>query len=395
MPSDPSSRSGAPLGLLVVQRRLVHYRVPFFERLRTRLAACDIELKLVVGDATPEEAARGDAGRLPWAVHRPCRYLAGDRLCWQSIGDLVATSDLVIVTQENRLLNNLPLLWRSRHARVGLWGHGRNFQARHTAGSSFATRWKETTSRRADWWFAYTELSAEVVRGFYYPADRITVLNNAVDTTSLRKDIDLARAEAPRVLRRRHGLPELGPLGLYLGSLHADKRLEQLVAVADRVREQSPGFELMVVGAGPMQPMLTHCAASRPWLHLLGARMGAEKAELLACADVLLNPGMVGLGILDGLVGGVPMVTTDCGIHSPEIAYLKHGENGLVVPDSVPDMAAAVLSLLNRPDVIDTLRAGCARDAERYTLDAMVSRFCEGVCRWRQSPRLEQHGGSR
>jgi len=57
-------------------------------------------------------------------------------------------------------------------------------------------------------------------------------------------------------------------------------------------------------------------AATRPWCKWAGARHGREKAQHLALAQVLLNPGMVGVGILDGFAMRLPLVTTDCGIHS-------------------------------------------------------------------------------
>jgi hypothetical protein len=85
-------------------------------------------------------------------------------------------------------------------------------------------RFKVWLSRRADWWFAYTELSTRSVRGFGYPAQRITTLNNAVDTAALQREVAHCRVGDREALRRRLGLGG-GPVGLFLGSLYRDKRL--------------------------------------------------------------------------------------------------------------------------------------------------------------------------
>jgi hypothetical protein len=39
---------------------------------------------------------------------------------------------------------------------------------------------------------------------------------------------------------------------------------------------------------------------------LAGMLKGQDKVQALACATVMLNPGLVGLGILDSFVWGCP-----------------------------------------------------------------------------------------
>lgn len=377
--------------LLIVQRRLTHYRVPFFERLRERLAGDGIRLTLAVGEPTPAEAAKRDEGTLDWAQRVPCRYLLGGRLVRQPVAALAAAHELTVVTQENRLLDNLPLLLGRPRTRVALWGHGRNFQAGAPRGAAQA--WKAALSRRADWWFAYTELSAEVVRGFGYPAARISVLNNAIDLEALEHEVRAAATRGRAALRRAHGLPPHAPVGLFVGSLYPDKRLDLLLDSAEAVRAARPDFQLVVVGAGPQLPLVQAHAAGRGWIHVLGARHGRAKAELLAGADLLLNPGLVGLGILDGFAAGLPLLTTDCRLHSPEIAYLRPGHNGLITAPEPGAFAQAVLQLLDDAPRRARLAEGSRQSARDYGLPAMVERFAAGVAGWRASPRLA--GGAR
>ena len=136
--------------VLVVQRRLTHYRVPFFEGVRARLARGNIDFTLAVGDPTPAEREKRDEGRIDWAVHAPCTYALDGRVCLQPIGDLVKQHDFVVVTQENKMLHNIPLLLGRQRCRVGLWGHGRNFQAAGARTAGIAQSLKAALSRRAD-----------------------------------------------------------------------------------------------------------------------------------------------------------------------------------------------------------------------------------------------------
>jgi glycosyltransferase involved in cell wall biosynthesis len=114
---------------------------------------------------------------------------------------------------------------------------------------------------------------------------------------------------------------------------------------------------------------------------------GQEKIMCLAVGDVLLNPGLVGLVILDSFCAGLPMITTDCGIHSPEIAYLDNWKNGVMTANSVAHFVDAAASVLTRPDQLEELRAGCRTSAELYSIDNMAKNFSDGILQALSSPR--------
>ena len=112
--------------LVVVQRRLVHYRVPFFEALRDALTAQGIPLRLLAGPCPPAEQDRLVVGHLPWAEPVPTRYLLGGRVCWMQLAPSLAGAGWVVLPQENRLAAQWPLLLRPQPFRVAVWGHGTN-----------------------------------------------------------------------------------------------------------------------------------------------------------------------------------------------------------------------------------------------------------------------------
>ena len=362
--------------ICIIQRRLTHYRVPLFVALREALAERDIQLELLVGHGTPAEEKKHDAGMLPWAQSIPTHYLAGGRLCWQPVRRYLAGADLVIVTQENKLIQNHLLLLAPRRFKLAFWGHGGNLQSDKPHG--FKERFKRWTTNRVDWWFAYTQMSADLVAAAGFPCNRITVLNNAVDTSELQRQRQSVTQEETQALRESLDFGT-GPVGVFVGSLYADKRLDFLFAAAEAIRREMPDFHLLLIGEGPERDKVQAWCAAYPWVRWVGARFGREKAAYVSVAQVMLNPGLVGLGILDAFVCGVPMLTTDCRIHSPEIAYLENGVNGVMTADDLKAYVDASVHILRDAQALETLRVGCAASAQEYTVENMARRFADGV----------------
>ena len=373
--------------VVIVQRRLTHYRVPLFEAMRQALRERGIRLRVLHGTANSVEAAKDDSGHLDWAESVPTRYLLGNRICWQNFGPLTRDSDLVIVTQENKLLSNHWRLVAPRHYRLAFWGHGANLQSRNP--KSLRERFKRWTTTRVDWWFAYTDMSADLVAATGFQRSRITVVNNAVDTTQMRRWMQEIGHEETRTLRRGLGIEE-SPIGVFVGSLYVDKRLDFLFAAAEAVRREIPNFHLLLIGEGPEREKVRAWCQAHSWVHWVGARFRRDKMAYLSVAQVMLNPGSVGLGVLDSFVCGVPMVTADCGGHGPEIAYLHNGVNGIMTTNDLDSYSAAAVALLNNQEERARLSMECHTGAETYTLENMVQRFTEGIAHCLQTPHYRE-----
>ncbi|RRQ23066.1 glycosyltransferase family 4 protein [Thiohalobacter thiocyanaticus] len=362
--------------IVIVQRRLTHYRVPLFTALKEALAARDIQLELLVGHGTSTEEKKHDAGILPWARSIPTHYWLADRLCWQSIGKHLHGADLVITTQENKLLQNHLLMFMPRRFKLAFWGHGANLQSGNPNG--FKERFKRWTTNQVDWWFAYTELSASLVKAAGFPGDRITVVNNAVDTSELQRQRQSVTPEETQALRASLGF-STGPVGVYLGSLYADKRLDFLFAAAEAIRHQVHDFHLLILGEGPERHRVQAWCGAHPWARWVGARFDREKVAYMSVAKIMLNPGAVGLGVMDAFVCMTPMITTECGSHGPEITYIKSGINGMVTANELSAYVDTSVRLLRDARLLGALRTGCATSAQEYTVENMARRFTNGI----------------
>jgi glycosyltransferase involved in cell wall biosynthesis len=372
--------------VLFVQNSLPRYRVPFFERLRVRLAVDGIELALAYGRPRGVEAAKAYQAELGWGDQLRNRSLSVGRrdLVWHPCLSAARKADLVVVEQASRLLTNYALLAAQIRGGtpVAFWGHGAN-QKTHAA-SGGAELVKRHVSRLPHWWFPYTELSKRLVVGLGYPADRITVVQNAVDTS----DIGAQSGDVAR-FRAGHGLGN-GPIGLFSGSLYREKRIGFLLEAADRIHARRPDFRLILLGDGPDRAAVVRDIAARPYAKYLGGRFGRDRAVPFAAARLMLIPGVVGLAVVDAFAAALPLVTTAIDYHSPEIDYLRPGENGIVVAaaSSVDAYADAVLRVLGDDAFYERLVTGCRAAAAVYTLDAMVERFAEGIRRALAAPRL-------
>jgi glycosyltransferase involved in cell wall biosynthesis len=367
--------------VVILQHRLLHYRTKLFEMLRKDCAVRGIELHLVHGQASRRESVKKDEGKLPWAhTVNNSFWEVGERdIVWQPFPSELKDADLVVVMQESRILSNYPLLlsrlWSAR--KVAYWGHGKNFQS--DAPSGFREKWKDFMIGRVDWWFAYTQMTVDILKQAGFPEAQITRLDNAIDTNGFKADLASWSEADIAAEKTRLGIVPTAPVGLFCGSLYPDKRIELFIESSDIIRQQVPDFALIVIGDGPSMPQMREAAATRPWMHLLGVRKGREKALYFRMGDVMLNPGLVGLHIVDAFCSGLVMMTTKTARHSPEVAYLNDGVNGMATDETPEAFSSAVLEVIGNPVRLAQMQQAALADSERYTLENMVSRFADGI----------------
>jgi len=371
-----------PPVVVIIQQNLAHYRVPFYEALRARLQQSHIRLKLVHAPPTADRVLRRDTVTLSWAASAPLRQIPLGRqaLYWQSCPAWVGNADLVVVEQASKLLLNYVLLVRQSLGgpRVAFWGHGCNLKPH--AASRVGETLKAFTSTRVHWWFAYNELSCRIVKALGYPPERITNIQNAIDTRELRDamtTVSDAQVESLRGALNLRG----GKVGLFIGSMYTEKRVDFLMDACRIIRRALPDFEMIWIGAGPDADRVDAACRATSWMHYVGPVFGLDRVPYFRLADLLLLPGLVGLAILDAFSLETPLVTTAVPYHSPEIEYLRPGVNGVMVEaaDDAQAYAQAVIDLL-RDDASRLQLADKGLAASRhYSIEEMASRFAAGI----------------
>lgn len=370
--------------VVIVQEYVPAYRVPFFRELRRSAAGFNLDVVVAAGYPNVSQAARDDAvsiESLRTISQREWRAF-GRRLTLRDIEPVTQDADFVVLEQARRNVDVYWTLARRRRPRpTALWGHGRDYT--HTSGTIDRVAYNWLT-RRADWFFAYTEGGKESVTALGYPQDRITVVENSIDTTALTSAIDEIAAGEITGYARAHGLR--GKTALFIGGLDSSKRLPLLLDAAHRVAETDPGFRLLIAGAGAHSSLIVDSVERAPWLEYIGPVSGHDKALALASAQVIAMPGRVGLVAVDSFAAGTPIVTTNWPWHAPEFEYLRDGVNSVVSPDSVEDYASELRAILNDPPRLARLSEAAARERYQYTVDNMARRYLDGILRWREDP---------
>lgn len=199
-----------------------------------------------------------------------------------------------------------------------------------------------------------------------WPADKIEVIPNGVDTRALRRD------RSPELRRELTG-PEDRPVLLCPARLDPQKGHAHLLAALPRL----PEVILALAGTGELQPTLEVQASElgvRDRVRFLGLRF--DVPELMAASDIVVLPSLFeGLPIvpLEAMAAGRPVVATRIG--GTDEAILD-GETGLLVPpEDPPALAAAIRFLLEEPQRSARMgEHGRLHVARRFDLATMVAR---------------------
>ena len=370
----------APVATVLI-KGLHDYRIVFYEHLRRILAERGVRFRLVHGQGSTEDQAKGGNSSLTWSEPLPVTTIAvgSHEILWQNGLRVARTSDLVICEQASRLLLNYLLLAAQPFLRFrfALTGHGKNLRTDSVASGEAVKRW---LTRRVHWFFAYNQTGVGYVEQLGFPAEKITSVGNTIDTRALRETLggfgpdEIAAVREELGLRGRH-------VGIYLGGLYDLKRPQFLVEAAEHVRRLVPDFELIVVGQGPEELVVKEAASRHEWIHYPGAVFDLERVRYGAAADLFLLAGAAGLSIVDAFAMRLPVVAVDLPTHAPEIEYLVDGDNGVLLDagTDAESYAAEVAQLLGDEVRRDRLRAGAAASAEELTVEKMAERFADGV----------------
>ena len=363
--------------VIVAQPYIPEYRVAFFRRLSERLKQSGYDLEVFVSSTT---SPNGDAATsIPTAR---AGGLASKRLLFRSgllrraLADDVA---LVVAEQASKNADFLPLLlMRRKGYRVCVWGHGGAYLGQRNALAARSRLWM---AQSADAVFVYTRGGSEYLTRRGVPEHRITVLNNTLDTDTLRRELNAVTSQDLEMFRSRLGLTP-GKTALYIGRLDRNKGVEFLLNAVPYAVGVLPDFALVMGGVGNLRSKVESGQGQGLPIRYLGRLDGARKALALRAADAMAIPSWIGLVAVDSLVAGVPIVTRDNNSHAPESEYLNRTTQSLWLPSSASPklFGEALANLLSSPELIH-MQTACRAEADQHQLDEMVEAFHNGLMR--------------
>jgi glycosyltransferase involved in cell wall biosynthesis len=205
-----------------------------------------------------------------------------------------------------------------------------------------------------------------------FPAEKITVVPNGVDTRRFAPVLDAA------AVRRELNIGPTDPIVGIVAALRPEKNHELFLEMAQQVVRQRPAARFLIVGDGPCRESLQQRAqilGLATNVLFLGSR--DDVPGLLAAMDVFVltshneaNP----VSILEAMSVGRPVVATNVGsIHE----VVADGRTGfLVPPGDVAELAKCIFTLLDEPLLCQSFGAA-ARQAvvENWSIEAMVQGY--------------------
>ncbi len=158
---------------------------------------------------------------------------------------------------------------------------------------------------------------------------------------------------------------------LFSGRIEKRKNLELLLKfIAENKKEK---IKLFVVGPTKDKNLINAMNKDKN-IEYLGPIYDIKKmAEIFFIADVFSIPGHIGLGLVEALYWGLPIITLDVK-HAPEIYYLEHKNNGFILKDK-SDFKSILLELSKNKNLVSKLSENAK---STYRNNASVSKMIEG-----------------
>jgi hypothetical protein len=300
------------------------------------------------------------------------------RLTTARIDDLVRELQPDLIHAHSPVLNALPSLWVGRRHRLPVvyemrasWEDAAVDHGTTTEGSlryRLSRALESFALHRADQITTICDgLRADIAaRGV--PAERITVIPNAVDARAFKFD-----AEPDSELRAELGLDGKTVLG-FAGSFYGYEGLDLLVSALARLVGRFPDIRLLLVGGGVQEEALRRQAQSERVADrvIFTGRVPHNRVQkYYELIDVLAYPRLpirltelvTPLKPLEAMAQGRMFVASDVGGHRE---LVRHGETGfLCKAGSVDALAGALASVLDARGSWQAIRENARAFVER------------------------------
>ena len=185
------------------------------------------------------------------------------------------------------------------------------------------------------------------------------------------------RSQDGAAFRARHRIPADAPLVLYVGRRERYKGYIHLLDAAELVWQRHSETRFVFIGVpGFYGAMVDEFARYTDERIIEIERAGAEeKSAALDACDLYAMPSVhetFGIGYLEAWLHEKPVIGGDI---PPLREVIAHGVDGLLVPQKVDEIARAVTSLLDAPELRREMgRAGNAKLHERWDWDRVMDR---------------------
>lgn len=340
--------------VVLISNRVMHYRVSVYNYFWKRFREDGWEFEVIASELQSQN-------KIPLLFpfeELPFRFW----LYRRAILDRKPDAVILFLHLKDRML--WPLLHWLKLARIPIafWTKTRNLDA---PGNPLRDAAFNYVMRMNDGLILYSsELMKNVPRS---KRDKAFAANNTINFHDFP-----AVTESKEEIKRQLGIP-FRKVVLFVGRMGEGgrKRVDHLIEIFRDVNDRDAG--LVIVGSG-MRPEWQARINPRTTMYLGEVHDPGQLqiSRIFKMADVCAIPGHVGLGINQAFFFGLPVVTEE-GNQPPEIAYLKPGRNGFIVPaNDVRQLREKLFYLLDN----DAVREEFSRRARE---DILAEASIEGM----------------
>lgn len=225
------------------------------------------------------------------------------------------------------------IVCRLRGVHVTFWGHGL-----YGNESRLRLILKKTLFRLAHAHLLYERRAKELLIKQGFNPSKLYVIFNSLDYDthkSLCHKLELLDKKEVFYFFKNPAMPVI----IFIGRLTPVKKLELLLEAVNRINQDSPKLNLVIIGDGPERKKLEKMGTSgleNKWLYFTGACYDEnEIGKYLLKSDLCVSPGNVGLTAVHSLSFGTPVCTHDnMSNQMPEAEIIKDGYNGFLFKEN-------------------------------------------------------------
>jgi glycosyltransferase involved in cell wall biosynthesis len=248
-----------------------------------------------------------------------------------------------------------------------IWSHGLKYNEIDNPFKSLRSKIQLWLFNRADALIIYSEIRAALVRKYVNNSYKVFVVRNTLDTEKLKVVFDDLENTGKAGIKREIKFDHLRNIA-FIGRLLPNKGLDDLLETYKTVSEKFD-VALHIIGDGPERKRLEKAAEGIPGIFFYGAVFDEIiTGKILYSSDLMVMPGYVGLSVVHAFAFGCPVVTykgagKNGPLHSPEVEYIRDGENGVFCDPGQGQLAMVLTKLFKDPDKMNRMSANSSQTA--------------------------------
>ncbi len=367
--------------IILFQKIAPHYRIPLFRELHKVLGIC------VCHSAEKKKASLKDCSDFMDYPHEQIRrfYLLpnSNTLVLQDIlTPLLKHRPRVVICQASfgyLTMWALILLKSLFCYKLIAWSHGVRNDEILSPFSSFKTRILLRVFDHLDGVIFYSKKRKAIVGRYLRKNRNLVVARNTIDTHPLLAIYEKLEIEGKEKIKRELGIKHDFNI-VFIGRLIRGKRIDILFDCFNFVSKKI-NVGLHIVGDGPEKYRVMRQIRNKPNdIYYHGAVYDdILKGKILYISDLTLNPGYVGLSIVESFCYATPVMTLRTSkigpFHSPEIEYLVDNYNGILSNEY--SIEENLKECLSDSLLLKTLSENALETAKTISLQGMVSQFVQ------------------